>query len=173
VQASEPASAVMERIRGVVHEVDPALPITSLRPLRDDVAEELSEDRVLARMSGLVALLAALLAATGVISVVSQLVTERTREFGIRTALGASSRDILRQIIVGVAGRSLAGVALGLGLYWEASRWLGTRLYGIGPLDPGTLGMAVAALIATAIVAALVPAVRATRVDPAVALRAE
>lgn len=173
VRDSAPASAVMERIRGVVHEVDPALPITSLRPLRDDVAEELSEDRVLARTSGLVALLAALLAATGVISVVTQLVTERTREFGIRTALGASSRAILRQIVMGVAGRSLAGVALGLGLYWGMSRWLETRLYGIGPLDPATLGTAVAALIATAVVAALFPAFRATRVDPAVALRAE
>lgn len=84
VRSAEPERVVIDRIRGVVHDVDPALPITSLRPLRDDVAEELSEDRVLARMSALVALLAALLAGTGVISVVSQLVTERTREFGIR-----------------------------------------------------------------------------------------
>jgi ABC-type antimicrobial peptide transport system permease subunit len=153
--------------------VDPALPITSLRPLRDDVAEELSEDRVLARMSALVALLAALLAGTGVVSVVSQLVTERTREFGIRTALGASNRDILGQIVGGVVARSFVGVVVGLCLYWWASRWLVARLFGLGPLDPGTIGLAVVALVVTAVVAALIPAVRATRINPTEALRAE
>ena len=77
------------------------------------MAESLSEDRVLARVSALVAIVAALLAATGVFSVISQLVTERTRDFGIRTALGATPADILRLVLRGVAARSVLGIAAG------------------------------------------------------------
>ena len=173
VRSDEAMGAAMERIRAVVRDVDPALPITTLRPLRDEVAEDLSEDRVLARLSAVIAILAAMLAATGVASVISQLVTERTRDFGIRTALGASHGDILRHVLKGVVGQSVLGVALGLALYWGVSRFVATRLFGLGALDPLTIACAAIALLAIAVVAALVPARHATRIDPAVALRAE
>jgi predicted permease len=173
VRSDEATGATLDRIRRVVRAVDPALPITTLRPLKEEVAEDLSEDRVLARLSAVVALLAALLAATGVVSVISQLVVERTRDFGIRTALGASAGDILGYVLKGVAAQSALGVALGLGLYWGISRWLATRLFGLGALDPITIAAAVMALLAIALVAAVVPARRATRIDPAVALRAD
>lgn len=173
VRSDEAAGAAMERIRAVVRQVDPALPITSLRPLRDEVAETLSEDRVLARMGALVALLAAVLAAAGVVSVISQLVTERTRDFGIRTALGASNVDILREVLKGVVAQSMVGIVLGLGLYMASSRWWQSRLFGVGPLDLFTISTAVVALLAIALVAALVPGRRACRIDPAVALRVD
>jgi putative ABC transport system permease protein len=173
VRAGEPAGIAMERIRGVVRDVDTALPITMLGPLGDQVAEDLSEDRVLARLSALVALLAALLAATGVVSVISQLVVERTRDFGIRTALGASAGDILGYMLKGVVMQSALGIGLGLGLYWGVSRWLAGRLFGLGALDPVTIAAAAMAVLAIAVIAAIVPARRATRIDPAVALRAD
>lgn len=173
VRSNEPAGAAMQRMRQVVHDVDPALPITTLRPLQDDVTEDLSEDRVIARLSAMVALLAALLSATGVGSVISQIVIERKRDFGIRTALGASSSDILGHVLKGVTAQSAVGVLLGLALYSGVSRWLEARLFGVAPLDPVTLGAAVIALVAVALGAAMVPARRATRIDPAVALRAE
>jgi len=173
VRSDDAIGSAMDQIRRVVRTVDPALPITTLRPLKDEVAEDLSEDRMLARLSAIVALLAALLAATGVISVISQLVVERTRDFGIRTALGASAGDILGYVLKGVVAQSALGIASGLGLYWGASRWIATRLYGLDALDPVTIAAAVIALLAIALAAAFMPARRATRIDPVLALRAE
>jgi hypothetical protein len=173
VRANGPDGAVMERIRGVVREVDPALPITTLQPLSAELDESLSEDRVLARVSALVAIVAALLAATGVFAVISQVVTERTRDFGIRTALGASVADVVGHVLRGVLVPAAAGVIVGLGLYWLSSRWLATRLFDIPALDPLTVASAVAALLVVSVTAALLPARRASRVDPVVALRAE
>ena len=163
----------MEHIRGVIREVDPALPISSLRPLRDDVAEALSADRVLARLSGLVALFAAVLAGAGVVSVISQLVAERVRDFGIRRALGATNVDILLELLKGVLVQATLGIVLGFGLYLATARWLEARLFGLGPLDPGTIAAAAATLMAIALVAAFVPARLACKIDPAVALRAD
>ena len=162
----------MEHIRGVIREVDPALPISSLRPLRDDVAEALSADRVLARLSGLVALFAAVLAGAGVVSVISQLVAERVRDW-IRRALGATNVDILLELLKGVLVQATLGIVLGFGLYLATARWLEARLFGLRPLDPGTIAAAAATLMAIALVAAFVPARLACKIDPAVALRAE
>ena len=173
VRGDGPDGAVIEQIRNVVRRVDPALPITALAPLADEVAESLSEDRVLARVSALVAIMAALLAATGVFAVISQVVTERRRDFGIRTALGASVADIVRHVLRGVLVPVTIGIAVGLGLYWLSSRWLETRLFGVRPLDPMTVTLAVVVLISLSVTAALLPARRASRVDPVVALRAE
>ena len=173
VRSDEPIGMAMMRIRAVVREVDPALPITTLRLLEETVAEELSQDRVLARLSAVVGLLAAWLAATGVIAVIGQLVIERTRDFGIRTALGASSADIMRSVINGVVPQSAMGAVLGLSLYWGISRWLETRLFELEALDPATIAAAVAALLGIVLVAALVPAWRAASIDPVVALRAD
>ncbi len=173
VRAGEPDGVAIERIRRVIREVDPALPITSLRPLRDEVAEALSTDRVLARLSGLVAFFAAVLAAAGVVSLISQLVTERVRDFGIRRALGATDADIVSGLLKGVLVQATLGIVLGFGVYLGTARWLGTRLFGLGPLDPGTIAAAAATLVAIALVAAFLPARLACRIDPAAALRAE
>src|SRR5262249_6139257 len=151
----------------------PALPITALKPLSSELSEALSEDRVLARVSALVALMAALLAASGVFAIISHVVTERTRDFGIRSALGASGADIVRHVLVGVLVQSAIGVVAGLGRYWLISRWLETRLFDIRALDPVTVASAVIALLVVSVIAALIPARRASRVDPVVALRTE
>ena len=173
VRTDESTGIAMERIRAAVREVNPALPITTLRLLRDKVSEDLSEDRVLARLSAIVALIAAWLAATGVASVISQLVIERTRDFGIRAALGASSTEILRHVLAGVVVQAALGVTFGVGLYWGISRWLAARLFELGPFDPVIMATWVLALLAIALIAAVVPARRAARIDPVVALRAE
>ena len=90
---------VLRRVRGIVRQVDPAVPVATLRPLRDKVIERISEDRVQARLSAIQALLAVLLGAAGIFAVVGQHVSERTRDFGIRSALGASTSQIVRQAL--------------------------------------------------------------------------
>ena len=173
VRSDERDGAAMEKIRDVVRGVDPALPITSLKPLGHELGESLSEDRVLARVAGLIALIAMLLASTGVFAVISQVVTERTRDFGIRTALGASAADIMRYVFGRLLRPAALGVVAGVGLYWLSGRWLETRLFAIQPLDPLTVIAAVMAMVTISVTAALLPARRASRIDPVIALRAE
>jgi hypothetical protein len=172
VRPNGPTGPALDGIRSVVHTVDSGLP-TMLRPLDEDVREDLSQDEVLARLSGLVAILAGLIGAAGIFSVVSQLVTERTRDFGIRAALGASRPRILRHVISGALRQCAAGVAIGLSLYFWASRYVADRLYGIDRLDPLTLAVSIGVLVGLAVLAAAWPAHRAAATDPAQALRAE
>ena len=119
------------------------------------------------------ALLAVSLATVGIYSVVAYLVGQRTAEIGIRIALGAKTRDVLR--LVSWQGLRPVGAGLAAGLAGVAAlgRLFASQLYGISPLDPATLAAATLVLAAVAIVASLGPARRATKVDPIVALRAE
>lgn len=136
-------------------------------------------DRALARprfQSALLASFAALalvLAAAGIYGVMSYAVSRRTREIGLRLTLGAARGDVLR-LILGQALRRLAiGGALGLGGAWLASRALTTLLYGVTPTDPVTFGAVPLLLACTALAASYVPARRASRVDPMVAMRVD
>jgi hypothetical protein len=173
VRSDEPADVVMTRIRAVVHEVDAALPITSLGPLRTQLGESLSAERILARLGTLLAVFAALLAAIGAFALASQSVADRTRELSIRAACGASRQHLLHLVVRGSLRVSLPGIAIGLAVYWVASRWLEARLFGLGALDLSTLSLAVVGLLVTVTAAIAKPALRATRVESAVILRAE
>jgi putative ABC transport system permease protein len=170
-------AALAGAVRGVVRSVDPDVPVFSVRPLADVVADEHVAKRVAAQLLGAFAVLALLLAAIGIYGVMSWAVTQRTREIGVRVALGAGRADILRMVLA--HGMRLAGVglAVGLGLAFALARGLGhvlgTLLFGVSPTDPPTFSAVPVLLAAVALLACLLPARRALRVDPVRALHYE
>jgi predicted permease len=147
--------------------------VWDFRTANDRIAEFLAQPRFRAVLLGAFASLALLLAAIGIHGVLSQAVTERTQEIGIRMALGAESRAVLRLVVGQGLTLTLAGVIVGMAGAWALTRFLASFLYGVRPTDPATFGMVSGALIAVAIFASYLPARRASRVDPMIALRHE
>jgi putative ABC transport system permease protein len=114
-----------------------------------------------------------LLAAIGIYGVMAYAVAERTHELGVRVALGATSLDVMRLVLVEALALAAAGLAIGLLAAFAATRLITTLLFGVAPTDPATFGSIAAVLVGTALVASYLPARRATRVDPMAALRRE
>jgi predicted permease len=168
----EPASFGAE-LRAAVARVDPALPVSNLKTMRTQIAESLFVERMVAMLSAAFGLLATVLAAIGLYGVMSYTVAMRTREIGLRVALGADQRAVLRLVLKEVALLALVGVAVGLPGGFGLGKLVESQLFGLTARDPLTFGTATVALLATAFVAGLVPAVRAARVDPMTALRYE
>jgi predicted permease len=159
-------------LKQAVADIDPQLPVT-IKPLDEEVARLTERPRFLAWLLSAFAGLALLLAAAGLYGVASYLVTQRTRDIGVRIALGATPTDISRQV-VGEAGRWIAaGAALGCVLAWAATRAIKAQLYGVGSHDPLSWIAALAVLGAALLLAVLRPASRAARIDPMEALRAD
>jgi predicted permease len=165
-------AAVARTIEPVVRA---AMPGAAYEPeaLATQVGGTLVRERVLALLATGFGLLALLLAAIGLYGLVAYGVTLRTREFGVRLALGARRREILALVVSGAARLVAVGALMGVPAAWLASRWLRTLLYGVEPGDPATAAGAVAILAAAALAAACLPARRAARTDPVVALRHE
>jgi putative ABC transport system permease protein len=168
-----PAETVLPAIRQRITTFDPALPLVRVQTLSTVVELAAGETRLSSILTTVFALLAALLATVGIYSVISYSVAQRHREIGIRVALGADGRRITR-LVLG-EGLLLAGigVALGSAAAMLLTRTLGTMLYEVSPTDPSVLAGTVGGVVLIALAASYVPARRATRVDPAIALRAE
>ena len=174
VRAAQPQTGgALERIRQVARDVDPNLPVSFLAPLGQEIEDALVEQGIVARMSGLVAMLAAVLAGSGVFAMLSYVVGERTREFGIRMALGASRRALGWHVVRRTLMICVGGLVGGVMFYAWSSRFVASRLYEIRPLDPPTLAIAMALLILAALTASWLPARRATSVDPVIVLSEE
>ena len=160
-------------VRGAVQAVDATAPVFSVVTMAERAERVTARYRYSAAMMGAMALLALVMAAMGTYGVLAYAVTARTREIGIRMALGARPADVLRLVVGSGARMALAGIALGLIGTYAATRVLGALLYQVSPSDPITF-FAIALLMAiVAVVASYVPARRALRVDPVVALRSE
>lgn len=160
-------------LRAELRRVDPSLPLTRVETTRAIAARALSGSRFQALLVGLFAALALALAAVGVYGVVSYTVAQRAHETAVRVALGARTRDVLR-LVVGEGMRPvLAGVVAGLAASLALTRLLEGLLFGVSATDPATFAATAAALALVALAACLVPALRATRVDPAAALKHE
>jgi predicted permease len=162
-------------LKRAVTDLDPKLPVTAvtIEPLDDQVARQTERPRFLAWLLSAFAGLALLLAAAGLYGVASYLVTQRTRDIGVRIALGAAPGDISRQVM-SEAGRWIAaGAVLGCALAWVATRAIEAQLYGVGSRDPLSWVASLGVLCGVLLLAVLRPATRAARVDPMEAIRAD
>jgi predicted permease len=167
------AAAIPDEVREQVQSVDPTLPVFGAQTLTETVSESLSERRFSMEIVALFALTALLLAGLGIYGVISYIVSERTHEIGIRLALGAQRRNILRMVLRQGLGLAIAGAAVGLGCALIVSHLMAGLLYGVRPTDPLTFAGVALLLIGVALLACYIPARRAIRVDPLVALRHE
>jgi predicted permease len=173
VKTSGEPLVLAEPLRGVLRGVDPRLPLANLRTLDDVVATTVATPRFARGLLGSFALLALLLAASGVFGVLSYSVSERTSELGVRVALGAEARH-LRKLVLGEGALLVgAGVGAGLLLALALTRLMRGLLHEVSPADPLTYGTAALLLAAVGLLAAWLPARRAAHIDPLVALRQE
>ena len=165
--------ALVAPIRAELRALDPNLPVSAVRTMDDVVGTALAAPRFTGWLLGLFAALALTLAAVGAYGVLSYLVNQRTRELGIRMALGASPAHVRRLVVGQGLWLSVVGAAIGLALSLVAGRALGSQLYGVTPTDSVSFVLVPAILLAVALVASWLPARRAARVDPLECLRAE
>jgi predicted permease len=173
VRSTLPTGTVTTMVRQALREIDPELPVYDARPMTERVASSLGARRLAVGVLGGFAALALVLALLGTYGVLSYGTSQRTRELGIRLALGAQPGAVVGMVLRG--GLLLAGVGLALGVvaYLGLGRLLQSVVYGVSPRDPVTLALGVAVLLGAALVACWIPARRAARVDAIVALRAE
>jgi putative ABC transport system permease protein len=165
-------TSLRPEIRAALTQLDPELPVNFL--VMDQVlSDSLAGRRFSMMVMTAFGVCAMLLAAIGIYGVISYSVAQRTAEFGIRLALGAQTQHILKLVIGRGLGWIALGLLLGLGAGFALTRYLASLLFGISPRDPATYFAASLFLAAVALVASYVPALRATRVDPMVALRSE
>jgi putative ABC transport system permease protein len=164
-------AAIPEQVRRQVHSIDPTLPVFSAEMLTETVSASLDQRRFSLEIVGLFALTALLLAAIGIYGVLSYLVNERTHEIGIRLALGAERGKILRLILHQGLRLALIGAAVGLPAGLMGSRLIAGLLYGVRPTDPLTFAAVAILFLLVALLACYLPARRATKVDPMIALR--
>jgi putative ABC transport system permease protein len=173
VRTGDRSSAVIASIRAMVRQVEPDATVDDIATMQQLVSDSISRPRFYAVLLGVFAVVAVTLAAVGIYGVMAYSVTRRTREIGIRMALGAARADVLSLVLGQTLGLTVIGITLGLAGAAAFTRYLAGMLFGLTPLDPTTF-MAVALVFgAVAICAALVPARRATNVDPLIALRYE
>jgi putative ABC transport system permease protein len=173
VRAADGRSDVPAQLRREIAAMDPFLPSVVVRTLATDIDAALMRERLLALLSTIFGGLAALLAAIGLYGVIAYSVSQRAREIGVRMALGALPRRVLRLVLGETLALAGLGIACGLPAALAATRLLAGFLYGVKPGDPTVLFVSAGLLVLTAAIAGYIPARRAARIDPVVALRDE
>ena len=172
VRTAVPPSSLVAPLRTIIRSADPSIPIYQVSTMEDMVASQTSQSRFTMWLMGVFAGVAMTLSVIGIYGVMSYLVSQRTREIGIRLALGAGGRDILRLVVGNGARLIAAGILIGLAAAFALQRLVASLLYGVTAADAAS-AVAVGLLAAVALLACYVPALRATRVDPLYALRYE
>ena len=173
VRSAQPISSLTKAIRHEVAQIDPHQPLTSVRTMTDVIGATTAARSFNALLLGAFAAIALLLAALGIYSVISYSITLRTQEIGIRMALGAPRPAILLMVLRSGIALTLTGAAIGLAGALALTRWMSSMLFGVSPSDPLTYAVVLLIALGAALLACWVPARRATRVDPLVALRYE
>jgi len=173
VRAALPADALAARVRDAVRELDPNLPVFNVRTLVELQAEAVAPARLVAGMMGAFSLLALALGAVGLYGVIAYATARRTREMGVRMALGARRGDILRLFVGQGLTLLVVGLAIGLAAAVALAPLLASLLFGVEPTDAPTLAGVTLLLLLVGAIASYLPARRATKVDPMVALRVE
>src|SRR5690606_10248015 len=160
-------------IQTIVRDLDPELAVYDVRTTEERISNNAAQPRLNAVLVGAFALMACLLAGVGIYGVLAYLVSQRSQEIGIRMALGAPRAAVVRSVL----GRGLwltgIGVCAGIAGALGVSRWVRSLMFGVSPTDPFTLALAMAVVTSVALLASYLPARRASRVDPLVALRSE
>jgi putative ABC transport system permease protein len=173
VRSSLPQGAVASLLKAQLAGVDPDLPFGDITSLKAEIEGNVDEPRFRAMLIGIFALLALVLAAVGVYGLVSYTVTQRTRETGIRVALGAAPRQVIMPVIREAVMLALAGIGIGLAGALVAARGLSAFLFGVAASDPVTFSGVALLMLLVAVMASYIPSRRALKVDPVVALRAQ
>jgi predicted permease len=166
-------AAALSAIRRTVRDADPMLPLIDLKTMEAQIDEAVEQERLLAAMVSLFGAITLLLACVGLYGMVSYTVASRTREIGVRMALGADRLIVLGMIVRQVAVTALAGLALGIPLAWVAVRYAESLIYGITAHDPASFALAGGLVLILTTIACAGPARRAARIDPLRALRYE
>jgi putative ABC transport system permease protein len=165
-------AGVVEALTGAVRAVDPDVPVYAVRAMTHLVAANVAQRQFLMRLLITFGMLATALALLGVYGVMSYSVAQRTREIGIRIAIGAQQSDVSRMVICRGLSLTAAGIGVGIVASLGLTRLIESQLFGVRPSDPLTLTLVFVLMSAVAVAAAWLPARRAARVDPVVALRA-
>src|SRR6266511_1621471 len=173
VRTTGPSDAMAATLRNVVREIDPTLQVRDMRTMNDVVSGALHQERVLAQLGGFFSLFALGLACLGLYGVLSLAVVQRTREIGMRIALGAQRSDVLSLVIGKGLKLTLLGLVIGLAGALAATRLVSNILYGVAPTDPATFTGVSFLLVFVSVIASWLPARRAAKVDPMEALRYE
>ena len=169
---SDPTNSV-SAVTKAIHEVGPDLPVVDVLSMNDVIAQSVSPQRFNMLLLASFAGLALILAAVGIYSVLSYAVRRRVREIGIRMALGASNNDVIRMVLADGLKPILVGVALGLAAALALSRVVASLIFGIRATDPLTFAAVALLLLLVGILATIIPAYRATRIEPVRILREE
>lgn len=173
IRGTGPVASLASHVRESIATVDPMLPVSKVESMTDVQAAALASQRFMMSLVLGLGVVALLLAAIGIHGLIASSVAERTRELGIRLALGATSSQVIREVVVPGVALALAGVTIGSFLAFLAVRLLQSFLWGVTPADPLTFASVVMTLLVVALFASLVPALRVLRLDPALTLRAE
>ena len=173
VRSAVSQERIVRAIREAVRSIDSDLPIFDVRTQNEQIAATMSQEQLFVTLSVMFAALAVLLACVGIYGILANSVARRTNEIGIRIALGADRRRLLVMILREAALVAVVGAAAGVGIAMALTRYIRSMLYGVEPADPLTMGAAVALMMLVALVAGWVPARRAARLEPMVALRHE
>lgn len=171
VRTEADPAAVIEPVRGLLSRLAPDLPVYEITTLGQDVEASLATEKLLSRVAAALGAAAAVVVAAGLFALLSFVVAQRTREIGIRLALGARARDIVRLVCLRILAVSAAGIACGAALSQAANRLFAAVLYGVSPSDPRPFIAAGLLILVAALLSAAIPAARALRIDPASALR--
>jgi ABC-type antimicrobial peptide transport system permease subunit len=173
VRTAGDAAAAIPAVRRAILAEDPNLPIVAARPVPELIDQGMVQHRLLARLSLAFGVVALVLAAMGLYGVLSYGVARRTSEIGIRKALGAAEGKVISMILRESSRLLIGGLAVGALLAFGGLRWIESQLYGLSPTDPAAFAAAALMLALVALLAAWLPARRASRVDPLVAIRYE
>lgn len=173
IRRTQDPTHLVPQVRREVQVLDPNLPISNIKPLRQMIDERISPKRLMTYILGVFALIALLLASVGIYGVMSYAVTQRTQEIGLRMALGARRVDVLKLVIKTGMTMAIVGIAIGLGGAYALMRVLANLLFNVAPTDLVTFAVVSISLIIVALIACYIPALRATKVDPLKALRYE
>jgi putative ABC transport system permease protein len=173
VQANGDPTALIAPARQALNALSPNLALSKVRLLSEYTTKALAPARFIALLASIFGALALLLAMIGIYGVVSYSVSQRTREIGVRLALGAQSRDVLALVVKHGMRPALVGVAIGLLGAFTLTRFIAGLLFGVRALDPMTFSLAALLLLLVALLACWIPARRATQVDPMLTLRCE